>query len=242
MNESRIRRLPWDSDFFGFEVGRLDVSTGVTLDQIREAVNASECRCLYMFVPNEWYSGACDPDSSRRMLSAMGACRYDVRTTYAKAIVPLASLDMGDVALEITSRLETLAITSGKYSRFFKDERLRPFFNDLYKEWLKKDFLNGRVFIHRFADEIDGITTVSCNEGSGTIGLVAVDAKSRGRGIATTLLQNVDTWLWSKDIKTVAVTTQGENIAARRLYEKTGFTVVSQVEVWHVWTDSWHGK
>ena len=242
MNESGVRRLPWDSAFFGFEVGRIDVSMGVTLEQIRESIHASGCRCVYMFVPKEWRDGTCDPDSSRSMLSAMGACRYDMRTTYVKTIAPLASFDMGDIAVEITPRLETLAITSGKYSRFFKDERLRPFFNDLYKEWLRKDFLNGRVFIHQHADGIDGIATVSCNEGAGTIGLVAVDAMSRGQGIATTLLKSVDAWLWSNDIKTVEVTTQGDNIAARRLYEKAGFTVASQVEVWHVWTDSRHGK
>lgn len=238
MIEPLVGRLTWDSAFFGFAVGRLDVGNGTDMSQIASAITSSGCQCVYVFIPIEPSECGDGCNCARRILKSMGAHCYDVRTTYAKDIVSSNSSCRMEAILEvaeITPELETLAIASGAQSRFVKDEKFRPFFCDMYKEWLKKDFTHGRVFAHRRVEGYDGIATVGIHGDYGKIGLVAVDAKSRGKGIATGLLSSVDAWLLGNGVERVEVVTQGDNVAARRLYEKSGFSVVSQIEVWHAW-------
>ena len=238
MIEPLVERLTWDSTFFGFAVGRLDVGHSTDVSRITSAITSSGCKCVYVFIPIE-PSGCGDGcNCARRILESIGARCRDVRTTYAKNIASCNSsclmTSISEVA-EITPELETLAIASGAQSRFVKDEKFRPFFCDMYKEWLKKDLAHGRVFAHRRMEGYDGIATVGIHGDYGKIGLVAVDAESRGKGIATGLLSSVDAWLLGNRVGRVEVVTQGDNVAARRLYEKSGFSVVSQIEVWHAW-------
>ncbi len=67
------------------------------------------------------------------------------------------------------------------------------------------------------------------------IGLLAVGAEYRGRGLGTALLQAVDEWAVGRGLSSVSVVTQLENEAACRLYERAGFRVDRIDQVCHFW-------
>ena len=239
MIEPSVERLAWDSSFFGFEVGRLHVSACMNQNRIIEAIVDSGCRCVYVYIPHEQASrcGESEFECARHVLASAGMKCYDIRTSYSKQIDNADLRNGVFTADEITPELEDIAIASGVHSRFLKDERLRPYFRGLYLEWLKKDFQQGGVFVHRGIKGPDGILTVSNEGGTGRIGLLAVDSKSRRTGVATSLLRNADSWMCARGVGHVEVCTQGENAEARHLYEKSGFSMTAQTEVWHVWVD-----
>jgi len=232
-----VTPLPWDSEFFGFSVGRLVLSSGVVASElVRDAIRDAGCDLTYVFLP---VGGdlPLDAEKPRSALVGLGGKCCDLKVAYRKTLDEKNVVCGGDAVTTaaISEELEALAYASGWCSRFVADDRLRSFFKPMYLLWLKRDLEQGKVFVLPSAEAPEGMATVSIQDGVGKVGLVAVDAKSCGKGLATRLMHNVDAWLYVQGVRECEVVTQGMNVAARHLYEKVGYKLHSQMEVWHIW-------
>ena len=230
----KIERLAWDSEFFGFPVGRL----AVTSDRLqpcglRSKIDALGCRLIYVFLP----IGACH--DLRRELVDLGGQLRDVKVTYRKKLhgVALSAKDRCE-ATAVTGELQRLAYASGWCSRFATDDRLSPFFHSMYSIWLKRDFERGKIFVRHVDNRIGGMVTASILGSVGKIGLLAVDSSYCGRGLGLQLMRDADSWFAEVGVAECEVVTQHANVAACGLYEKVGYSALSRCEVWHVWADS----
>lgn len=236
-NPVNVEHLPWDSDFFGCSVGRVILPEGgADPEVLKKAILDANCALTYVFLPV--LGGTTNEiEKPRGALVDLGGRCCDLKTVYRKTVCGDQEVSQKDVviATQMSSELEALAYASGWCSRFVSDNRLSKFFKPMYRKWLERDLAKGRVFVYPSMEHPKGMVTASICDGLGKIGLVAVDAKSCGRGIATTLLANMETWLTSQGVNECEVVTQGVNIAARHLYEKVSFKLHSQMEVWHVW-------
>ena len=233
-----IQRLDWDSRFFGLSVGRLELNLGnnVSSSMIEDVVRGSDYDLIYVFLPVSEGRMA-ELEKPRSALVSLGGRCVDLKTFYRKKIADFACAERAAVLAKASSdRLLKLAYASGWCSRFSQDERLRPFQEQLYGLWLEKELTEGRVFVYPSEENPLGLVTVTLQNGVGRIGLVAVDADSCGKGIGTKLLEDVEAWLRAAGARECSVVTQGMNIAACRLYEKSGFAQERQIEVWHVWS------
>lgn len=234
-----VEHLTWDTEFFGFPVGCVMLTNAdVDPNELRRVIDMAGETLTYVFLPVGDGSD-CAAERPRSALVDMGGMCRDLKVTFRKAIDTDVKEPEGleSVAAScITPELESLAYASGWCSRFVADDRLRRFFKPMYLAWLRRDLTSGKVFVRPSADRPEGMATVSIDSrGMGKIGLVAVDAKSCGKGIGTSLLKDVDRYLLSHSVSQCEVVTQGMNVAAHRLYEKVGFKPISRREVWHVW-------
>ena len=232
-----VENLAWDSAFFKLDVGRIDVPRSGAWNalELKDLIVRSSKDLLYVFVPGT----LTEPENAavRQVLSLSSGVRYGKRMTFRKRLATsvLASQKGAIAATRLSAPLMELAYASGVYSRFALDSRLSPFFRPMYQKWLEKDLANGKVFVWPNDVNPQGMATISVREGRGVIGLVAVAQKSRGRGIASTLIRTIDDWLLSQGVCECEVVTQGENLAAQALYRKAGFSCCEQADVWHVW-------
>ena len=237
MNPVEVEHLPWDSDFFGCSVGRVILSEGGgDPEALKKAILKANCALTYVFLPV--LGGTINEiEKPRGALVDLGGRCCDLKTVYRKTIGGGKGESSKGVvtATRMSSELEALAYASGWCSRFVSDNRLSKFFRPMYRKWLERDLARGMVFVYPSAEHPEGMVTASICDGLGKVGLVAVDAKSCGKGIATSLLADMEAWLASQGIHECEVVTQGVNVAARHLYEKVGFKLHSQMEVWHVW-------
>lgn len=237
MTPVNVEHLSWDSDFFGCSVGRVVLSEGGTdPETLKKAILDANCDLTYVFLP-VLGGTANEIEKPRGALVDLGGRCHDLKTVYRKTVDGGRGASQKDVvtATQMSSELEALAYASGWCSRFVSDNRLSKFFKPMYRKWLERDLARGRVFVYPSAEHPEGVVTASICDGLGKVGLVAVDAKSCGKGIATRLLTNMEAWLASQGVNACEVVTQGVNVAARHLYEKVGFKLYSQMEVWHVW-------
>ena len=229
-------RLEWDSEFFGFSVGRVTVSEAeVSSSDICAAVESLGCELVYVFLSVT--DGLAPYSQSQRIgLAEIAGTHVDRRMVYRKTLNLHAQTEVVPVSVDrVCPALEDLAYISGRCSRFSKDRRLLPYFRPMYLRWLQKDLLEGKVFVYPDAEYPRGMVTASMKDGMGKIGLVAVDTQSRGQGIAAALLRMADVWFAEQGARQCEVVTQGENVAACRLYEKAGYHLDEQSEIWHVW-------
>ena len=233
------RHLAWDSDFWGFPVGKLEGS----LLRESEAKNvldwckANGIRCLYF---------AADGTCAETLQWAYGAgfqfvdVRVDLdRDAHVEIQGAPEGLCVRRVAETNLEAIKAIARCSHYDTRFFKDLNFeRSKCAELYEKWIERDFETGQVlgFFPNNRAEAGGYVTLSKESGeTARIGLISVEESLRGRGGGRILLNAAMSAAAKLGAKKIRVATQGPNVAALKLYEKAGFRVCD-VKIWfHRW-------
>jgi len=235
-----VKKLDWDSEFFGVPIARvipgsLDEAMIRKIDE--ECVN-SYIACLYALVDGE-------NSATVHALESHAFQLMDIRVTLTRKITEdQHAAPVNDVVIRPSNKkdidaLRAIARVSHVDSRYYADPNFaRSRCDDLYALWIEKS-------CHDYADivlvaECDGkpvgyITGDANEDRVGQIGLFAVDAAARGRGIGRRLVQESIEWFREQHCDRVDVVTQGCNTRAQQTYQKAGF-LTSRVELWfHKW-------
>jgi dTDP-4-amino-4,6-dideoxy-D-galactose acyltransferase len=217
MSEPRLESLPWDSELFGFPVGRLSLGPGVSsagLSALLDQGRRDGLHLVYCTVP--WTDAA-----KRSALDATGARCVDRKVRYRKTFDPVRkTLDpilqpvcrLRSVrGLACGADLERLALLSGRYSRFRLDPRIDvSVYTTLYLTWIRRS-MTGEI-----ADEV----LVICREGTSMAEGIPSAARARSQGASQAAgmvtLARSDSGL-SADIGLIAVDTaaQGQGLGRR---------------------------
>jgi ribosomal protein S18 acetylase RimI-like enzyme len=232
--------LPWDTNHFGFPIGRL-LPTTVPEDEmpdILRMVDDAGIRCLY------WLS---DPGASQvRLAHRSGFQMVDMRVELEIRLGPEPSAAFDRDAIRKAEEpdlepLKILASRSHRNTRFYSDpgfpvERV----DALYAAWIKRSFHDPsqELLVSGPVGMPDGYVAAGVSEEKhGSIGLVAVDEGRRGAGLGSYLVKASMAGLARRGATQVSVVTQGENERALRLYEKLGFSERSRLAWFHRWSD-----
>lgn len=238
---SSIKKLSWDTKFFGWKTGSVSLSSPVESEIhnfITEGVKQN-FSLLYVFLPGKY-------SRRKKVLSQHGGVLVDEKVSYKRRLL---SDDIRTFSPDphihsyfhrkTTKQLNRLACEAGHMSRFYKDHRIpRMLYKKLYETWLKKS-LNGKiadnVLVYQDKDAILGFITYQIQDSVGKIGLVAVSRKTRGKAIGTKLMRQVFYELKQRKIKSVYVVTQLGNKSACAFYVKNGYYVYKKEYVFHFW-------
>jgi len=226
----RIHIKEWDSEFFGFPIGVLDLSSGDALetDTNRELMPS----CVYV------------RSEGRDALNAFELCGYTSTgvyelITFSKTLYrDVASFDVEAYTSDEYEPLKSLGRQASHTSRFRQDLRFLPQADRLYDTWVKNSVegpLADEVFISSCDTKATGLITLKIGGDCGQIGLLAVDELSQGKGLATNLLKSVESYCYRKKVFRINVATQGDNIGAIKCYLKNGYTVSERKHVSHYW-------
>jgi dTDP-4-amino-4,6-dideoxy-D-galactose acyltransferase len=246
-----VEPLAWDSQHFGFMVARVHGPSlgAVELDQSLSLARRDGVRLLY------WAADA-NRDVSPQVLAAYHGVLVDRKATYSRPLArgdrrvdpsPCCAITTHRRA-EPSAELNALALAAGEFSRFRRDPRIpAAAFRSLYQTWLLRSATGELADIVLIASAGDragasaaplaplGFVTVSLSEGKGSIGLIAVAERARGRGIGSSLLKAAHCWLARHTATDVFVVTQLENQKACRLYERSGYRLLQVQHVYHFW-------
>jgi dTDP-4-amino-4,6-dideoxy-D-galactose acyltransferase len=233
---SPLEPLPWDTEHFGFEVGRVVPArpTQKELARAVEAARASGIACLYLGCP-------VDALQSVTWAARAGFRLVDLRVTLEREAAPVSA-----VAARLASPAEipgavALARTTFGQSRFFADGQFPPRrVEDLYERWLRRDLASegGAVVVELLDGTVAGFASGRVEEtGIGRIGLVAVASFARGRGVGRRIVEGLSGELARRGAQQLSVVTQAQNLSALRLYEGLGFQTASTSITLHWWSN-----
>lgn len=228
-----IERLKWDSDFFGYEVGRLFVKNREDFNSEKFISASLPYQLVYIFskeiIPCEWIKLV----DKKIIFSQDQINKIEVKN-YKNVITRF------DKAIHSKDSLINLALKSGKYSRFYIDPNFRENeYSRLYKRWIL-NAINGKlafeILIATESDQIIGFTTIGkVNDDLAELGLLAVDEKARGRGLGTELINKAIEHAAKANFKEIQVVTQSDNHPACSLYQKTNFKAIGITNIYHYW-------
>lgn len=233
-----IADLSWDSDFLGLKTGRLQCEDAETMLSFLPAIRNADYLLIYVFS-----NTAIDVQPANFRLLDVGG-----QVTYAKSLAArpqhagqassdrLISLYQGD---DQNEALFQLALLSGHLSRFRVDPWLPAgSFERLYRQWLNNNLTNkesSRVYIAGISENPEGILTATLKQDHGTIDLLAVRQDAQGRGIGSRLLEHFENEANRSKLKELYVKTQMTNGAARRTYERNGYTLKESFYLYHLY-------
>lgn len=230
-----IQDLFWDSNFFNFKIGKVEIpDTFTSFSDLNSAFRTSDLDLIYLFAPPSIAIEKIHKEIDNIVL-------VDRKTTYSKPLMPFnINTDARITSVnELDEALINLAIQTGEFSRFNIDPNFkRDDYKKLYAEWIEnsvKRQLAQEVLVLNEGQEKLGVITIGEKNQRADIGLVGVDSKARGKGVASALIAKAEQFAIDQNFKEIQVVTQGDNIAACSLYEKCGFTVESIVNVFHLW-------
>ncbi len=234
--------LDWDSNFFGFTIGRLP-SSAVTAEGMLAAdhwASINQARCMYCLVD-------ANANAQIQMLERNGYRFADIRLTFSRpASLPIANAN-GNYNLaavlphveQNTPKLEDIAGYAFDRTRFFFDTNF-PIdkARDLYRLWIKKGCLDQNTQVFVYSEEETPLGFISCTQTvgrTGSIGLIGVSAAAQRRGVGKALTHSALQWFQQQDLQQVEVVTQGSNIGAQRLYQHFGFKTQALQLWYHKW-------
>ena len=242
MTDGPLTYLPWDSAHFGLRIARSNARQfdSCARRELDAACKDHDIDCLYFLAKADDYA----------TIAALMECGFefvDIRLTLEARVndIPSALAQPGLLIRAGTANdLDALLpVAGGSYrlSRFYVDRR---FGSDkaslMYQLWLQNslttDFADA-VVVAETRGQAVGFVTLHLDKppGEGNIGLVGVAEAARGMGCASRMLSQAGQWLAAQGFDRLNVVTQGCNVAAQRLYQRSGF-VTRSVEIWfHKW-------
>jgi len=234
--------LDWDSRFFDRRIGRVRTRrlTHADWPLIADWIARERIDCLYFL------ADADDPPTIR-LAESVRFGLVDMRVSFARRLDPTvgAAVDArhgvrvrADTSSDLVE-LCTIARASLRHSRFYFDDHFtNTQCEALYETWLRQS-CEGRsacVLTGEVDGRVAGFITCDQIDRSGSIGLIAVNEASRGRGLGARLVSAALSWFGQQGHEHVGVVAQGRNPAALRLYEASGFRV-ENIQLWyHRWS------
>jgi ribosomal protein S18 acetylase RimI-like enzyme len=241
--------LPWDSEQFGFEAGRVDLLVAAgDYRRARQREEALLCAllesCRHRGIRHLIARVDAGDFSAIHALEAAGFETIDGIQTFSltlgDSMVPENRNDC-EVRLFRQQDLEqilTIARSSYIFDRFHADCAVPPEIADAVNEtWLRNSCLgkatdsvvvaaDGRQVLGYVTCKIDRETGPGLGLLFGSIVLVATAAAARGRGVGRAATFGALAWFCEQGVRVVEVGTQLRNLPAGRLYESCGFRLV----------------
>ena len=235
MQPAEIKLLTWDTDFFHKKIGRIDYDGSANLSSLLQQAKNEDYKLIYVFCNGSVFL---PPD----VLETFSGTLVDRKVIYEnnRLIAKEISFPVEEYSLsEVSEELEQLAYVSGRYSRFRMDTNFHPNdFHRMYRTWIAKSVsheIADKVFVIREKDQIRGMVSLKITDGKGVIGLIAVSLLSQGKGYGQILNDACCNELVKRNINTLEVATQLDNISGCRFYEKCGFKVQLVTNIYHFW-------
>jgi len=233
----KYKKKEWDSNFFKFNIAeaRIENFDKSNYQSLRSIFSSEKFDLVYLYSTDK---------KSKESLIESKVPLVDNKITFFKKIgqnnIDCAKEIKSYVLDEHYSKLLELALASGEYSRFKLDKKFRDIeFKKLYTAWLENSLnknIADEILVWRHIEkEILGFITYKIKGKALKIGLIAVDAKARGKGIGKKLLNCVEYTALNKIIKDILVETQEANSGACKFYYDNGYNIKRIQPIFHLW-------
>lgn len=237
-NGYNIKRLGWDTEHFGFNVGECVVDNVIdSIETLKEMSASLNLKLLYIV------------SSMRQSELECGGLALHERVTYKRQRAEQHCIDDSSSSKyriesfkgrKPSGELIRLSRDSGAFSRFCVDPEFpQKAFLELYDKWLENsiftDYATDVLVCMNQENVPIGLLTYKTEIGRSDIGLLAVSPEYRKRGIARLLLNSYMRSV-PREVESCYVVTQGNNFAARKCYESLGYGVDKITNIYHLWT------
>lgn len=226
-----IIKLKWDTDFFGYEVGKLSLNDN---DLDENLLLNNDFKLIYIF-SNEPLS----EELVNKHNLFLSDEKIDLITNVSNLNLIYFENENFIELTELDDNLLDLTFQSGHFSRFKIDTNFKNNeFEILYTAWIEQSIAHknaDKVIGFSVNNKVVGFITFILKNSKFDIGLIAVNEEHRNLKIGKQLLTYLFNYSLSKNVDFVTVTTQNKNQGALKFYLQNGFSVHKTTYIYHLW-------
>jgi dTDP-4-amino-4,6-dideoxy-D-galactose acyltransferase len=229
-----LRRLEWDTDFFGALMGKIErvaAANAETLEHdLRRVLDAARTEGYAHLIFRADGSDLESADAAARAGMRLVDVGIDSTFTHGRAPLPALSTELAvrPAVPEDLPVMRELAASAFTLSRFSAD----PFFSDtqvqdFHRQWVT-NLCNGlaqAVLVCEVEGRPAGFVSCAMNDDEGRIPLIATDGAHRRLGLGRALVAASLHWFAGAGARVSHVKTQAHNYPALGLYHRAGFNV-----------------
>jgi dTDP-4-amino-4,6-dideoxy-D-galactose acyltransferase len=234
-----VKRLDWDSSFFGIPIGEMRATGEEDLVAGHGEATREHLRCLYLQIPSEHFALVQQAEALGFHLTGVHMS-FVAEAPFRADLTGTGATHVRAAQLSDIDALQAIAATAHPDTRFFADPGFsREACERLYTTWIRRSVEGwaDRVFVadHDATDGPIGYVTLHRNGNAARIGLIAVANGTRRAGIGRALMMEAFRWCDAQQVQAISVATQAQNTSALRFYMRCGFGV-DRVDFWlHKW-------
>lgn len=230
-----VEPLEWDTDFFGFPIGRasLEGATVETLRAIEAEARDLGIMCLY---------GALDPGEgdAAYLVQTFGHRLVEVAIAFGRPAVPFSPKPTASTVRRGTPadlpRLEESIATLAPWSRFAADPRFGPdSAQRMFHAWVERAAHDGKERMLLISEDDTGVTGLSTHVRTPVPRVDLMGVITQGSGASWALMAGLVEWAGGGPIE--AGPCAARNIAPLRFLEHCGFSIVRTQYLFHRWLD-----
>jgi dTDP-4-amino-4,6-dideoxy-D-galactose acyltransferase len=243
--ESIIKPLPWDSEFFGVSIGRINLP-GLNGDNVAILLDQAQMqgfKCLYFEAdPNDPVTVSLAEQNNFNLVDVRVVLEhpFDDRPAPVPRYPVPPELLISPPHLGEMSRLQDISAQIGLTSRFHFDQHFGQLQSErLYRVWIQNACAGFAdiVLVARWQHNGDAVGLITCTlkDNIGDIQLAGVHVDYRKQNVGTGLVQTALGWAKAQKASSMQVVTQARNVPAQRLYQQMGFFTRSMTLFYHKW-------
>jgi dTDP-4-amino-4,6-dideoxy-D-galactose acyltransferase len=230
-----VEPLAWDSEFFGFPIGRVDLD-GATPDTLRAVEREARdlgIACVY---------GSLDPSvgETAYLVQAFGHRLVEVAIAFGRPAVPFTPKPTASIARRGTiadlPRLEESIATLAPWSRFASDPRFGPdAARRMFHAWVERAARDGEEHMLLITEDDTGVTGLATHVWTPIPRVDLMGVITQGSGASWALMAGLVEWANGGPIE--AGPCAARNVAPLRFLEHCGFSIVRTRYIFHRWLD-----
>jgi len=228
-----IKKLDWDSEFFGLNIASIDTGNeSPDFESIENFIRENRIELVE----------ACCQISDKDLINKLEGEGYnfqDLRITYSIDLNGVPSKKEGVAFAEekdIPELKEIAAKVFFEDSRFNHEKIDEEKVKNFYQTWVEKAVsgtFDDFCIVSKEKEDIAGFITGKFQEdGVAKIGLVAVAGQHQGKGVGKALMAAFFNHCQDNKISKVEVVTEGKNLKASNFYIRNGYGLKS-IESWY---------
>jgi dTDP-4-amino-4,6-dideoxy-D-galactose acyltransferase len=231
----QVEQLPWDSEFFGFSIGRvsLEEATAESLREVDEQARALSIECLY---------GSLDriETTAAYVAQQCGHRLVEVAMRFGRPAVPFTPRPTESTVRRGTPddlpRLRDAIATLAPWSRFAADPRFGPDAAErMFGAWVARAAEDGEEHMLLISEADGEVTGLSTNVRTPIPRVDLMGVLGQGSGSSWALMAGLVEWADGAAIE--AGPCAARNIAPLRFLEHCGFSIVASQYRFHRWLD-----
>lgn len=230
-----VEPLRWDTEFFGFPIGRatLQDATPATLRSIDAEARDLGIECLYGAL------GPVDGDTAS-LVQMFGHRLVEVAIAFGRPAVPFTPKPTASKVRRGTEAdlplLEDAIATLAPWSRFATDPRFgADAARRMFRAWVERAARDGNEHMLLISEDETGVTGLSTHVRTPVPRVDLMGVITQGSGASWALMDGLVEWADGGPIE--AGPCAARNIAPLRFLEHCGFGIVRTQYLFHRWLD-----
>jgi len=247
MENIKIDFLPWDSNFFGLKVGRIDFSSNKEsqhFDELGKFIRNSDYDLIYLFtnlgqIPFKLYQDG--KDINLKFIDSQIHLEMNIPPEIKILEYGLITKDNLCNYTNI-DQLYKISDEVALFSRFNHDSRIsKKKVKELYYKFIQNSldgsFGDGLILDIGPNGEVKGLFALGTKGNLGREILIGVKESNRGKGVGRRLFDRSLSYWRDKGVKVIRTIVSEKNLDSLNFHLHLGYRIIKIKNVYHLWVE-----